>query len=196
MPLTLPAIAIPSPPRNPRGWPVLLALAATLAMAGCGGGGDDASSNRVFDVGAVVNGQPFPTLFYPGQPGSISILVGQSIELDATEPVVWSFSVNGSPLFRSGTTVIYQGVSVTQSFINASRVVIDTALVGPALLPVFLNGALAFSPSAGAGLLGRRQHHSIGRTLSGHAGHGHRAVQGRSRAGPGSDQGSGKGIET
>ena len=135
----LPARAIPFLSRAQRAWPVFLALAASLVVAGCGGGGSDYSSSpRVFDVGAVVSGQPYPTLFYPGQPADISILVGQSIELDATEPVVWGFSVNGSPLFGSGTRVIYQGVSVTQSFLNPSRVVIDTALVGPAVLPVFI----------------------------------------------------------
>ena len=138
MPHTLSARAILGSSRTQRAWLVFLALAAGLSLAGCGGGGDDAPSARVFDVGAVVNGQRSPTQFYPGQPGTISILVGQSIELDATEPVVWGFSVNGSPLFGSGTTVIYQGVSVTQSFLNPSRVVIDTALVGPAVLPIFI----------------------------------------------------------
>lgn len=129
--------ATPGSSRKQRGW-LVLALGASLAVAACGGGGDSYSSARVFDVGAVVNGQPYPTLFYPGQPGDVSILVGQSIELEATEPVVWGFSVNGSPLFGSGTTVIYQGVSVTQSFLSQSRVVIDTALVGPAVLPIFI----------------------------------------------------------
>jgi hypothetical protein len=139
---TRPPVETPTVAWTQRAWPVFLALAASLAVAGCGGGGDNGgdylSSAPVFDVGAVVNGQPFPTVFYPGQPGTIPIPVGQSIELDATEPVVWAFSVNGSPLFGSGTTVIYQGVSVTQNFLNPSRVVIDTALVGPAVLPVFI----------------------------------------------------------
>jgi hypothetical protein len=130
-------LASPGSSHKQRAW-LVLALSASLAVAGCGGGGDSSSSTRVFDVGAVVNGQPFPTLFYAGQQGDVSILVGQSIELEATEPVVWGFSVNGSPLFGSGTTVFYQGVSVTQSFLSPSRVVIDTALVGPAVLPIFI----------------------------------------------------------
>ena len=142
MPHPLPSPVIAGSSRKQRALTVFFAIAASLAIAGCGGGGDyggdNSSSGRVFDVGAVVSGQPYPTLFYPGQPGAISILVGQSIELDATESVVWGFSVNGSPLFGSGTTVIYQGVSVTQSFLNPSRVVIDTELVGPAVLPIFI----------------------------------------------------------
>ena len=121
MPHTLPE-PVPAGFRRQLALRFLFSIVASLALASCGGGGDS-SSGRVFDVGAVVSGQPYPTLFYPGQPGSISILVGQSIELDATESVVWGFSVNGSPLFGSGTTVIYQGVSVTQSFLNPSRVV-------------------------------------------------------------------------
>lgn len=142
MPHRIPSPVIASTYCKQRAMTVFFAIAASLALAGCGGGGDyggdNSSSGRVFDVGAVVNGQPYPTLFYPGQSGAISILVGQSIQLDATESVVWGFSVNGSPLFGSGTTVIYQGVSVTQSFLDPSRVVIDTALVGPAVLPVFI----------------------------------------------------------
>lgn len=142
MPHLLPSPMIAGSSRKQRAMTVFFAIAASLALAGCGGGGDygggNSSSGHVFDVGAVVGGQPYPTLFYPGQPGVVSILVGQSIQLDATESVVWGFSVNGSPLFGSGTTVIYQGVSVTQSFLNPSRVVIDTALVGPAVLPIFI----------------------------------------------------------
>jgi hypothetical protein len=116
----------------------LRSLAAPLicaaALAGCGGGG----SSAVLDLGVIVEGQSRPGLV-AGQTATIGILVGQSIELDANEPVVWAFSVNGSPLFASGTTVIVQGLAITQMDLSPSRVVIDTELSGPTRLPVVVN---------------------------------------------------------
>jgi hypothetical protein len=109
-------------------------LIAALAAASCGGGG---GSEATFDVGVVVAGQPQPAIF-PGHASTLAIHAGQSIELDATEPVIWAFSVNGSPAFESGTTVQIGGLVITQSDLSPSRVVIDTALVGPTVLPVFV----------------------------------------------------------
>lgn len=113
---------------------VLGAVAVTLGLAACGGGGDE----RVqLQLGVLVAGQPQPAIF-PGQPVNLSILAGQSIELDANEPVQWAFSVNGSPLFASGTTVIVQGVTIAQSDLSPSRVVLDTTFTGPTQLPIFV----------------------------------------------------------
>jgi hypothetical protein len=104
-------------------------------LAGCGGGGSD--SDVSLNLGVVVSGQPRPSVF-AGQPATIAIAPGQSVELDASEPVFWSFSVNGSPLFGSGTTVIVQGLAITQSNLSSSRVVLDTSLSGPTRVPVFV----------------------------------------------------------
>jgi hypothetical protein len=104
---------------------VVVFLTAGL-LAGCGGGGSDAS----LSLGVVVSGQPRAPV--------IVIAPGQSVELDASEPVFWSFSVNGSPLFGSGTTVIVQGLAITQSDLSESRVVLDTFLSGPTQVPVFV----------------------------------------------------------
>lgn len=114
-----------------------LALAAAAALAGCGGGGDGGAP-LVLDLGVVVEGQARPAIV-AGQPATIAMLAGQSIELDANEPVEWAFSVNGSPLFASGTTVIVQGLAITQTDLSPSRVVIDTSLSGPTQLPVFVS---------------------------------------------------------
>jgi hypothetical protein len=111
---------------------VVVFLTAGL-LAGCGGGGSDAS----LSLGVVVSGQPRAPVF-AGQPSTIVIAPGQSVELDASEPVFWSFSVNGSPLFGSGTTVIVQGLAITQSDLSESRVVLDTFLSGPTQVPVFV----------------------------------------------------------
>jgi hypothetical protein len=114
-----------------------IALAAAL-LGGCGGGGDPGPST-VFDINAVVGGQPLamPPIL-PGQPVNLSILAGQSIELDATEPVEWAFSTGNSPLFLSGITVVTGGISITQTALSPSRVVIDTAVVAPAITPVLI----------------------------------------------------------
>ncbi len=110
-----------------------LALAALLAA--CGGGGDAVNSS--LQLGVVVAGQPAPPIAW-GQPTSLAILAGQSVELDANEPVQWAFSVNGSPLFASGTTVVVQGVSITQADLSPSRVVLQTSFDGPTQLPIFV----------------------------------------------------------
>jgi len=113
----------------------VLAIGLTAGLlAGCGGGGDSGVS---LNLGVLVAGQPRGPVL-AGQPTVVAMLAGQSVELDASEPVVWGFSVNGSPLFGSGTTVIVQGLAITQSDLSDSRVVLDTSLSGPTQLPVFV----------------------------------------------------------
>lgn len=106
---------------------------ATGLLAACGGGGSDVSLN----LGVVVAGQTRAPVL-AGQPSIVVLGPGQSVELDASEPVIWSFSVNGSPLFGSGTTVFVQGLAITQSDLTSSRVVLDTFFSGPTQLPVFV----------------------------------------------------------
>ena len=111
-----------------------LALAATLGLAGCGGGGDSVD----LGVQVVVGGRPAGSAFVPGQHGSVAIAAGQSIELDASEPVAWVFMIGNSPLFGNGATVIYDGLAITQTALSPSRVVIDIAVVGPRSAPVVI----------------------------------------------------------
>lgn len=109
-----------------------------LLLAGCGGGGDGGAAVDQVSLGinAVVAGEPVGTLFVPGAVGTIDVSAGQSIELDANEPVEWAFSVDGSPLFGSGTTVYYGGLSITESTVSPSQVVLDTAVAGGYLSPI------------------------------------------------------------
>lgn len=111
----------------------LLAIGFAVVLTACGGG----DGVVPLQIGVVVAGQPQPAVA-PGPPVSLAILAGQSIELDANEPVEWAFSVNGSPLFSSGTTVIIQGVTITQTDLSPSRVVLDTSFTGPTQLPIFV----------------------------------------------------------
>jgi hypothetical protein len=111
-----------------------------LLVAGCGGGGSvyggDSTGSVSLGINAVVAGAPAGAVFVPGTVGTIDISAGQTIELDANEPVDWAFSVDGSPLFGSGTTVYYGGLSITESAVSPSRVVLDTAVNGTYLSPI------------------------------------------------------------
>lgn len=114
------------------------AVAGALALAGCGGGGSadvaDASGTEL-RVDVAAGGTTFAPVLQ-GQALDVSANVGQSIVLDANEPVVWRFSANGSPLFADGTTVDLGGVALTESQVSASQVVFDSSFYGPALVPV------------------------------------------------------------
>jgi hypothetical protein len=98
-------------------------LAATLLLSACGGG----DPTVLFDIGIVVAGQPVSgVVVQPGAAQNISISAGQSIELDASEPVQWTLMVGGTAVTGSGTTVSYQGVNITVTALSASRIALDT----------------------------------------------------------------------
>jgi hypothetical protein len=123
------------------------ALAGGLMLSGCGGGGDvgisaagsvpgaGAIAGAGIGVNVVVGGSNFAHAS-SGQVLQVVAGVGQAIEFDANEPVSWSFSVNGSPLFVNGTTVDVGGVTITQVQDDPSRVVLHSNFYGPALLPI------------------------------------------------------------
>jgi len=116
---------------------LLCAVSLTLGLAACGGGSVDVSvQSPPFDVtvmvgGATVNGVSIG----PGATANVSMQVGQSIELDANEPVAWALYVGGTVVSGSGATVYYGGAAITQFTVSRSRIVVDTALASPAPLP-------------------------------------------------------------
>jgi hypothetical protein len=110
-------------------------LAATLVLAGCGGGADVEVVATNLDIGVTVAGSNLARASN-GQWLQVAASVGQTIEFDANEPVTWSFSVNGSPLFVNGTTVDVGGVTITQVQLDPGRVVLQSNFYGPALLPI------------------------------------------------------------
>lgn len=126
-------------PRALRRLGIAVAVGCALALSGCGGGGGD-------DTVAVVQGPALQvdvvaggTTYAPvpsGQTLEVAVRIGQSVAFDANEPVVWSFSVNGSPLFSNGTTVDLGGVTISQSQFDASGVVLDSLLYGAAQVPI------------------------------------------------------------
>ena len=108
-------------------------LACVIGLAACGGGGDSVT----FDIGVTVAGQPLSGVAVaPGDTQNVSIYAGQPIELDASEPVLWTLYVGGSSVTGSGTTVYYGGLGITLTSISDSRVVVDTAATSTFAAPV------------------------------------------------------------
>lgn len=111
------------------------ALAGLLVLTGCGGGGDVGITATGIDIGVTVAGS---NVGRAASGGLLQVVagVGQTIQFDANEPVSWSFSVNGSPLFNDGTAVDVGGVAITQVQVDRFRVVLESDFYGPALLPI------------------------------------------------------------
>lgn len=112
---------------------LLAVCTCALLLGGCGGG---SAENVSLGINAIVAGQPLGTAFVPGSVGKIDLMAGQSIELDANEPVDWAFAVGGSPLFGNGTTVYYNGLAITETAVSPSRVVLETAVTGAYVSPI------------------------------------------------------------
>lgn len=110
-------------------------LVGAAALAGCGGGDLVVTAPLDLRVGVVAGSMSYAPVRY-GQRLDVAAQVGQAVVLDASEPVVWSFSVNGSPLFGNGTTVDLGGVTVTQVQLTASRAELSSTFYAPALLPI------------------------------------------------------------
>lgn len=108
----------------------VVSLAALVSLSACGGGGGGVT----FDIGVVVAGQPVPgVVVQPGGAQSVTMSAGQSIELDASEPVVWTLQVGGSAVTGINTSVYYQGVTITETALSPSRIALDTS--SPYFLP-------------------------------------------------------------
>lgn len=128
---------------TPRGWfglsavrSTALALACTLAigLAACGGGGGPEGDG--FSIGVTIDGRPYGGAVAPGAQQDVSINAGQSVELDASEPVEWTLYAGNAAIPADGSTVFYGGASIRATAISSSRIVIDTAASGPLPQPV------------------------------------------------------------
>jgi hypothetical protein len=102
--------------------------ASALGLSGCGGGADLYLVGSPFDISISISGQPLNGGHVgPGATQRVWLPVGQSIALDANEPVEWSLNVGGSTVTGQGATVYYGGVAITQTTLTRSRILIDTS---------------------------------------------------------------------
>ncbi len=108
----------------PRALAVAASLVALLSLTACGGGGD---SDTTLSVGVLVEGQPVGGVVQSGGTQSIVMSAGQSIELDASEPVVWTLQVGTTSFEGFNTSVYYQGVTITETTLSPSRIALDTS---------------------------------------------------------------------
>ncbi|MDE1949268.1 MAG: hypothetical protein KGI35_11675 [Burkholderiales bacterium] len=116
-------------------------LAAALSLGGCGGGSDGV----LFNLGIVVAGQPLAGVTVdPGAVRQVSIYAGQTIELDASEPVDWTLYVGGSAVTGSAT-VSYDGVTLSQTAVSPSRISVSTSAYAPSSAPPVLVSFVATS---------------------------------------------------
>lgn len=106
-------------------WMAVASLTAALVLSACGGG-DNAGPYGNFNIGVTVGGLFVgDTSVAPGGSLDLAIHVGQSVRLDAGEPVVWTMYVGGSAI-SGGIQVYYAGADIMATTLNSSTVVLDT----------------------------------------------------------------------
>lgn len=113
---------------------VAVTAVAAIGLAGCGGGVE--LSAEGLSVAVAIDGHPYGPPVAPGTPGDVNIHAGQSIALDATEPVTWTMVMGSTAAPADGTTWLYGGATLRATAVSASRVVLDTAAAGPLPAPV------------------------------------------------------------
>lgn len=98
------------------------AAAAVLGLSACGGGGGEVG----LQIGVYVDGTQSGDYVYGGEVQTVSMAAGSSIELDASESVVWTLQVGTTAYEGFNTSVYYQGVDITATTLSASRIALDT----------------------------------------------------------------------
>ena len=113
----------------------VMAIASALLLTACGGGGDNGGSASI-NIGVSVAGQPQRDVIV-GQGGStnLALLAGESVILDAGEPVIWTLFVGGAAV-GTGAQVFYAGLNLRASKLDAFTVALDTFADFPLAAPV------------------------------------------------------------
>lgn len=117
---------------------VAAALAVLLTLTACGGGD---YGDVPINIGVVIDDQPaHGVVVQPGGAQRVYMSAGQSLELDASEPVRWTLEVGGTAFTSNGTRVYYAGVDITVTALSASRIALDTSALYllPADVPITL----------------------------------------------------------
>lgn len=127
-----------------------VALAATLAISGCGGGAEVGvvvapnAPSPDFDLIALIDGHRLSGVdVFPGDQQTISVISGDSFELDADGPVYWDLLAGGSAGVEAsaGSTFLYQGASLNETSVGDDHLVLAVSSTAPAgsSIPVTIN---------------------------------------------------------
>lgn len=117
----------------------LALLAATLVLGACGGGGDGGGGgggSANVNIGVTVGGQPANNFqVAPGGSFDVAIRVGDSVILDAVEPVFWTLLVGGAAV-STGVEVFYEGAFIRATALDSFAVAVDTFANFPLRSPI------------------------------------------------------------
>jgi hypothetical protein len=106
----------------------LASMSAALILTACGGGGDsDSSEDFIFTVDVMLGGQVLvnDALLAPGGSLDVVIQAGQSVTVDAGEPVVWTLLVGGNAISLDNTDVHFAGADIGATTLSASAIALD-----------------------------------------------------------------------
>lgn len=113
----------------------VVAIASASLLTACGGGGDDSSAASV-NIGVFVAGQPQRDLVVSqGGSTNLALFAGDSVILEAREPVIWTLFVGGAAV-GTGLEVFYAGLNLTATRLDAYTVALDTFADFPLAAPV------------------------------------------------------------
>jgi hypothetical protein len=103
-------------------------VTAALLLTACGGGGGGGYVRPTgnLNIGVTVSGQPGSyTSIAPGGSLDLAMRAGQTLNLDAGEPVVWNILIGGTAV-TYGAQVYYAGVNITTTTLSPSAVAVST----------------------------------------------------------------------
>ena len=114
----------------------VVAIASASLLTACGGGGDDGGGVASVNIGVFVAGQPQRDLVVSqGGSTNLALFAGDSVILEAREPVFWTLFVGGAAV-GTGLEVFYAGLNLTATRLDAYTVALDTFADFPLAAPV------------------------------------------------------------